>query len=140
MFNYRHEYEVMFVTTNAMVRKDGALVMGRGAAEAAASLWPLLPYALGKAIKERPEYGLIIPGSLIHGPRIGAFQVKHHWRDEANLPLIMYATLKLKAVASSFPDSTFALNFPGIGNGRLARDVVLPIVLRLPDNVDVWEL
>lgn len=140
MFNYRALYDVLLVTTNAMVRKDGALVMGRGAALEATKLWPNLPYHLGRVIIVRPEYGLVVPGPIVSGPRIGAFQVKHHWREEASPELILYSTLKLKAVATTFPDARFAVNFPGIGNGRLGREVVLPIIEKLPDNVDVWEL
>lgn len=139
MFSYRHEYDVLLVTTNAMVRKDGALVMGRGAALTATQYWPNLPFHLGRAIQIRPEYGVVVPGGIISGLRIGAFQVKHHWRDEANPDLIMDATLKLKTIAMAFPDAKFALNFPGIGNGKLARETVLPIIERLPDNVDIWE-
>jgi hypothetical protein len=36
------------------------------------------------------------------------------------------------------PGVTIAVNFPGIGNGRLRREAVLPIV-QLPDQVTIWE-
>lgn len=140
MFSYRHQYDLMFVTTNAMVRKDGALVMGRGAAKEAAEHWPLLPFALGRAIGDDREYGLIVPGSIISGPRIGAFQVKYHWRDKADLMLIHLSADKLRMLAEIFPGSQVALNYPGIGNGQLNKEIVEPLLGFLPDNVDVWEL
>jgi len=40
--------------------------------------------------------------------------------------------------AIAHPDCRIDLNFPGIGNGRLSPDQVLPLIKQLPDNVHVW--
>jgi len=31
------------------------------------------------------------------------------------------------------------MNFPGIGNGRLDRADVLPLLMDLPETVTIWE-
>lgn len=131
--------EFLLVTTNSYVKKDGSLVMGRGAAYQAAQLWPDLPFVLGETILEHfgnlSDYNVIIPKAL----PVGAFQVKYHWRDGANPQLIKESCDVLSTIARAMPSCKFALNFPGIGNGRLDRDEVLPIIESLPNNVYVYE-
>lgn len=141
MFDHVLTYDCILITTNADVRKDGALVMGRGAALEVKKRWPHVPYALGDAIKKIGDpYLLTIPVGISPTIKLGAFQVKHHWMEEAKLDLIAQATIRLKTVAQTFPFMSFALNFPGIGNGKLDRDDVYSLIQHLPDNVDVWEL
>jgi len=137
--------DIIFVTTNAQLRADGALVMGRGAAKEAIERFPQLPFNLGKkipgAMKNRGAYGLVAdPESTAGKTRIGAFQVKHHWRDEAELLLIKFSTGCLKRWAERYAEKRFALNFPGIGNGRLKEEDVLPLLATLPDNVFIYKL
>ena len=135
--------KVLLVTTNSTVRRDGHLVMGRGAALEATQKWSDLPFFLGSVIKDKPEYGVLIAPSnhsfLTWGTYIGAFQVKHHWRDDASLNLISMSTSRLTILAETFPNWMFVMNYPGIGNGRLDRSDVSQIIKYLPDNVEVWE-
>jgi hypothetical protein len=69
--------------------------------------------------------------------RVGFFMVKQHWNDPAHIPTIMRSTAELIEIASQYVK--IDLNFPGIGNGKLKREDVLPIIEQLPDNVHVWE-
>jgi hypothetical protein len=135
----RHGAErVLLVTTNSFVRQDGALVMGRGAAKTAMLKWPRLPYSLGKYIDHLGEYnvGIITDNNLsLH---IGAFQVKYHFKDEADLDLIARSVAELTAITNKKPDWRFDMNFPGIGNGHKAYEDVAPLLDSLPDNVHVW--
>ncbi|MCI0446615.1 hypothetical protein L0152_25850 [bacterium] len=127
--------DIKAVTTNSFVRRDGSLVMGRGAALQAAQGFPELPYVAGQKVLWRSghlsRYGWLYLPEL----NIGLFQVKRHWKDNAELRLIKRATEDLCEFMQRHSDISVALNFPGIGNGRLSFDLVKPIVESLPDRV-----
>jgi len=143
---------MVIVTTNGALRKNGSLVMGRGAALQAAQKFPGLDYTCGRAIKRshatRDSQGNYIYGFIpvlgltdtfipeIHGIH-GIFQVKAHWSEQASLALIRASTLMLAGYAVGNPNVTFRMNFPGIGNGQLKQMQVEPIISMLPDNVVV---
>jgi len=137
--------DLLCFTANATIKANGALVMGKGAAEEARDRFPGIDLKLGEIIKNYQispprKYGLLVilwPGLSVP---IGIFQVKYHWKDIARLDLIRYSTVQLfKHIIYSSPQSIY-LNFPGIGNGQLAEADVLPIISLLPDNVTIWRL
>lgn len=141
--------DAILFTANSTVRADGALVMGRGAALEAQKLFPGVNKKFGAAIEKlaRPDFGdaygvVWLPVDQERLKYLGAFQVKHHYRDDAELSLIRYATdCLMRDMQSDLPAPGLlcAVNFPGIGWGRLRREDVLPIISKLPDNVEVWE-
>ena len=146
MFAHIDECDRMYVTTNATLRKDGALVMGRGAALQAKKYNPTLPYRLGSVLKGYSEGAKICDGLPIYGLihytclKIAGFQVKYHYRDRADLALIVVSSMMLRYIASNRRRTLF-LNFPGIGNGGLDIEDVKPYLdIYLPDNVHVWSL
>ena len=128
------------ITTNAMIRKDNHLVMGRGIAQQVRDSFPGIAEDLGTSISllegKLPKYGLL--RSKLY-PSMIAFQVKYHWHDEADLELIKYSTTMLTNGANKNTNRVYFLNFPGIGNGKLSREDVLPIIEQLPNNVTIWE-
>lgn len=130
------------ITTNSSIKNNGELVMGRGIAKQARDIWPNLAQQAGEQICQAlgvpHKYGLKGKYGVILGPRIGLFQVKYHFRDQASLDLIQYSTQSLLGYATDHPEKAIALNFPGIGNGGLRADLVKPIIDILPDNVQVW--
>ena len=126
------------ITTNSYIRADGALVMGRGIAAEVKARYPHVPHELGAMINHLSLYGLVTLMTKQGLPTISAFQVKYHYSDPATLELIQYSTTYLDTLASEIPECRFDMNFPGIGNGKLAYDDVLPIVQQLPDNVHIW--
>jgi hypothetical protein len=75
--------DLFLITTNATLKGNGALVMGRGLARQARDRFPGLDLALGQAIAARcghlGRYQLLVSP---HWPRakLGAFQVKRHYR------------------------------------------------------------
>ena len=129
--------DIYLVTTNSYIRKDGALVMGRGAAKQLAVMYPRLPYLLGDRIEHLGEYNVGVLTDKSTGLSLGAFQVKFNFADAADLDLIQRSADELHRLAVE-DGRVFHVNFPGIGNGRLAYDDVLPIMEALPDNVCVW--
>lgn len=142
--------DIILVTTNATVKKNGEVVMGRGAAKEAKEKFPLFPKIIGDQISTHyssgGEYGLLIlhPYTVleeerVYGKYLGAFQVKYNWWEDANLNLIRYSTnLLYSAMNNQFKDMTCSMNFPGIGNGRVSYKDVLKVVSRLPDNVSLY--
>jgi hypothetical protein len=128
------------ITTNSYVKRNGDLVMGRGAALEASRIYPGCAKSFGDIIKlfsPDPYYLIACPG--YHN--LLAFQVKYNWWEDADLDLIASSARRLNAYARYLvPAASFAMNFPGIGNGRLHRNDVLPLLQCLPDNVNIYEL
>jgi hypothetical protein len=129
--------DIFMITTNPIMRQDGAIVMGRGIALEAKSRFPELPYQFGIAYKESQNrnVGMIGRFGLMDTP-IWWFMVKEHWREPAQLSIIKESVKILKQIKVS---KRVDLNFPGIGNGRLAQEAVLPLLEELENNVHVWE-
>lgn len=133
--------DLFLITTNPIVRKDGACVMGRGIAKEAAVKFPELPYDFGKLLLEKAvdyePYKLCLVIGKYDNQLIGNFMVKHHWQEPASLDVIASSVQITARGAPAY--SRIDLNFPGIGNGKLKREEVLPLIEQLPDNVHVWE-
>lgn len=136
MFTAWNGVDYFCITTNAIVKRDGALVMGAGIAKVVRDKWPGVDQAIGTAILQQCSNGGIY-GFLL-GRKLCAFQVKRHFKDEASPELIQRSVQELTAHAQANPDKAYALNFPGIGNGKLKYDDVLPLLEPLPNNVTVW--
>jgi len=136
MWSVFDEVDYFIITTNAVIKKNGAVVMGAGIAKQVRDKYPGIDVDIGRGIKAirntQNQYGLIV------GNKIGVFQVKYHFKDTANLGLISQSVKELAAHANANPDKTYALNYPGIGNGGLKRWVVEPLLADLPDNVQIW--
>ena len=145
---------LILVSTNSTLKKNGELVMGRGAAKEARDLKVGLPRMFGYQIQEQcgsgGRYGIILARRFtsspdnnmeiaeINGKYYGAFQVKYHWKDKADLELIYFSTQVLDKLMRVHFNLKCSMNFPGIGNGQLTYDEVYPIIEQLPDNVTVY--
>lgn len=133
--------DIFMITTNPITRNDGAVVMGRGIALEAKDRFPSLPYDFGQALRERhPEIDQhnVGPIGWYDGKPIWFFMVKDHWRNNASLDIIRESVFYLR-YGYELGDQRIDLNFPGIGNGHLRREDVLPLLQELPDNIHVWE-
>ena len=131
---------IFMITTNPIRRKDGAVVMGRGIALEAKTRFPNLPYDFGKQLERFPHLNSVGLIGNYDGVPIYYFMVKDHWREPASLEIIERS---VSAVDYWFyisdTNDRVDLNFPGIGNGKLNREEVLPIIEKLPDNFHIWE-
>lgn len=136
------QVDLFCITTNSYIRKDGELVMGRGIARQARDRYPGLGLALGNAISDAGMHGKVY--GLLVSPswpikKLAAFQVKVNWQANADLDIIKKSAQALWKFATANPDKSIALNFPGIGYGRLDYNNVLEIVKHLPNNVTLWK-
>lgn len=134
---------LFLITTNPIRRKDGAVVMGRGIAREAALRFPELPFDFGRRLgPEVVGYQACGESTGVIGTydqqQVGFFMVKRHWAEDADPQIINDSVTDLMEWACH-RFTRIDLNFPGIGNGKLRRDDVLPLIKRLPDNVHVWE-
>jgi hypothetical protein len=142
MWQHYGQAGLFLITTNSTLRRDGALVMGRGIARQARERFPGLDTALGEEIRKRcgslGVYGLLISPRWPQA-RLGGFQVKRDWGRPADLDLIAGSVTALVEWTTHRPAVAVCLNFPGIGNGGLARSAVWPLLEPLPDSVTIWE-
>lgn len=127
---------VFMITTNPIRRSDGAIVMGRGIALEAKTKYPSLPFDFGEMLTKYPaNVGYI--GTYDY-TRVYWFMVKSHWREDASIDIIKKSVEELQFLYG-FTDERVDLNFPGIGNGKLKRESVLPLLESLPNNIHIWE-
>lgn len=141
MWNAFHDTDAFCITTNSYIRNDGELVMGRGIAKIANKTLNGLSKALGRKIEEKcghlGTYG-VLPSNRKNIDKMVAFQVKTHFKEDADLDLIKASTEGLSRMAEKYPYKRFDLNFPGVGNGGRSKGEVAPIIKTLPDNVNIW--
>jgi hypothetical protein len=149
MWSAYQEADLFLITTNTTLKQNGALVMGRGIARQARDRFPGLDLALGRGIQSvcgssanalrsgLGEYGLLVSPRW-PAAKLGAFQVKYHYRQPADLDLIARSVAALIIWCDQQPQAAVHLNYPGIGNGSLHPDDVWPVVARLPETVTLW--
>lgn len=127
---------IVFITTNNIVKSNGALVMGAGIAKRVRDNYPGSDLVFGHWIKVsgNSPYGLLYREEA----DIGIFQTKDHYKDDADIGIIELSVTHLTILANEHSHATFHLNYPGIGKGNLSKDVVAPLLEPLPDNVHVW--
>ena len=145
--------DLILVTCNSYIKKDGSLVMGRGAALEMKMKYPNIDKDFGNilsykydGVPEHLTYGVtLVCGfpylntqpelemGIVSKKLFGVFQVKYHYKDDANLDLIRFSTEMLCGIFGKA-----SMNFPGIGFGHLQYKDVLPIVEKLPDNVTLY--
>lgn len=125
---------VRLFTGNPIIRKDGCLVMGRGAARQVRDLYPGIDKELGDRMASSHRLTFV----KWNVQKFGWFQVKYHWAEPADLQLIGESAELLGDIAENHPSYTFHLNAPGIGNGQLHWDDVHPLLVSLPDNVVIY--
>lgn len=132
---------IFMITTNPIMKKDGSIVMGRGIAKQAKEKFPSIPFDFGEQRRKMflNTYNVGYIGTY-EDQDVWYFMVKDHWANKARLDIISNACAEIKTwVSFSEKGERIDLNFPGIGNGGLTREEVLPIIETLPNNVHVWE-
>ena len=143
MFDMWGKTDLFLFTSNPIVNKQGLAVMGRGIAKQLADSHPIIREVFGDALSD----GIHFPCDwlcTVKGQRVGYFMVKDHWAQPAELRIIRASVDSLIELIADIgmqmePFTRIDLNFPGIGNGKLKREDVLPLIEKLPDTVHVWE-
>ena len=130
------ECDLRVLTTNGMIRKDGACVMGRGCAYEAKKRFPGIEFRLGKLLREHGNRVMRLGRYGVGEARtmICSFPVKHHWKQEADLALIRRSAEQLVTVADKFGHERILIPRPGCGNGKLSWADVRPILAEILDD------
>jgi hypothetical protein len=125
---------LLLATGNGVVKGDGSLVMGAGAAKALARSYPHLPRVFGRMARNEPRmvggwhlYG-VLALQVAPGLHAGVFQTKGDWKSPADLSLIAYSARKLAEWARKNPGVEVHLAFPGVGLGGLEEEEVLEVL------------
>jgi len=129
------ETDWICITTNGIVKQNGACVMGAGCARQARDRFPGLDQRLGTRIREDGNHvhylGTIAPSER----RLFSFPVKHHWAEDASLSLIRRSAKELHDVWSrSGMDPIVCIPRPGCGNGGLSYENVRPMLEDILDE------
>lgn len=136
------ELPVMYViATNAIVKNNGALVMGAGAAKHVRDTYKNMDRECGETIQRASMYSPMMKSQTMYGflevrswtrpnkAGFGIFQVKRHYKDKADIALINYSCQTLvQWMSQNELKCPIRMNFPGIGNGQLPHDIVEPIL------------
>lgn len=139
IWNDFDQLDYVCITTNAVSKANGNLVMGAGVALDADKHNPKLKVEFGRQLRERGLFNKFY-GLLLAEEKYIAFQTKYHWKNDSPLELVARSTDMLRRLALRYPDRTFGLPFPGVNNGKLNPKDVYPILKQLPDNVTVYHL
>ena len=134
--------DLFLITTNAIIKADGELVMGRGMALEARNRDLQIAIYFGRALADfysldHTDYGLIVPDMWPYRKE-GMFQTKNHYGVKASIEIIQMSTNMLIAWCKTHADRQVHLNYPGIGHGGLSKKIVEPIITELPNTVTIW--
>lgn len=130
--------EIVCITTNGYVKRNGKAVMGRGTAYQAVQRWPNMPTLLGKSIRQagnivhliRPEL-LAFPVKGTDGISDGTNVVTHlrrrypkgdivpGWALKADLDIIRRSLAELAELREEYGWKQVYLPRPGCGAGEL---------------------
>lgn len=119
------QFDVLFITTNGTIKKNGEGVMGRGIAAEAKNRYPDLPAELGdwlKILGNKPSVLKVIGQHSSSPTFLMSFPVKHNWYEQADIELIKASCeflTKRFFIGPSYEDWKFLLPRPGCGNGHL---------------------
>lgn len=125
------EADAICVTTNMMINKLGAAVMGRGLALGFAQRYPALPALLGEDVRYRN--GRVFSLRIAGEPRaIVSLPTKASWRDPSTIELVEKSVQGLVRLAHFHGWSKVVLPRPGCGLGGLewadVKKVIEPIL------------
>ena len=132
---YKSDMEYKCFTANSSLNKYGELIMGKGNALTVKELYPELPKLFGSKIEDRSLYGCILDTNT----NIIAFQTKTDWQKSSTSSFIKNSIESLNNFAVNVFPSDIGLPFPGINNGYLDENTVLPLLLDLNPNVFIWK-
>lgn len=125
--------DAKFLTTNGIVNRAGAAVMGRGVAKQAADRWPRFPYRLAQLLQSPigNHVGLI---DYVDGTPYFAYPVKIHWHDVAADHLIIQSAKEAVYIADLMQYTTLVIPRPGCGNGQRKWRDVKPLIKDILDE------
>lgn len=139
---YESDIDYKCFTANATLNSKGALVMGAGNAKVVRDKYPGIDIRFGEIlVSRRTPYDIdVLYGLLLDAKeKIIAFQTKTHFSKDSYLGIVINSIDKLNVMARNNPDHAFGLPFPGINNGKLRENIILPYLVKLEKNITIWK-
>jgi hypothetical protein len=132
MWDYMKDGNVLVITTNGTIKKDGCAVMGRGNAYEAKQRFPGIDQTLGDLLKIFGNHCFI----LINRPefKIVSLPVKYSFWEEASLELIERSTQELVELVGHHGFKQIIIARPGCGNGKQSWSMVKAIIEKYLDD------
>jgi hypothetical protein len=136
------ERDVICVTTNGEVKKDGLAVMGQGTAKFARDTFQDIDVKLGKLLVEHGNRVFNLGTQIFQGKpiRVVAFPTKHKWRENSDLALIKKSVRELVQLCDKFNLTKIYLPVPGGQNGKLKWSDVKPALTDLDERFVVYSM
>ena len=126
------------ITTNGFIKKNGALVMGRGCAKEARDMFPGLDLYLGKIVNQSGNKVHVVQDPSVTDKTsipLVTFPVKNVWWEQAIPKLIERSAGELLIETILREWKVVVLPRPGCGNGKLSWEtVVRPILSNILDD------
>ena len=126
---WEYPADIRVITTNGIVKNNGAVVMGRGCARQARDKYPGIDKKIGTLITRHGNRAFRIVGT-----DIATMPVKTHWKNPAEVPIIVRSCMQLVEMADKFGWESIVVPRPGCGNGQLSWNMVKPSVEAVLDD------
>jgi hypothetical protein len=134
---------MIVITSHAFVQEDGRLFLGYPPAVEATKRIPDIEFECGNQVQSQAVngvYGFLpvrpsLPEKRIVG--FGLFQTQGRWDELPDTELIKYSMECLRQYSQEHSNLKIRMNFPGIGDGGLPIEEVVPLLLPLPPTVTV---
>ena len=124
---------ILCITTNGFVKKNGEAVMGRGIASQAKKRFPKLPSFLGDNLLRLGNHVYFL--SKWEKWFLMSFPTKHNWWEKSDLELIKKSVKELQDIVGTDDCKLKVfLPRPGCSNGGLDWKDVKPLVEHLDDQ------
>jgi hypothetical protein len=118
--------EAVCVTTNGVLKNNGALVMGAGVAKEFRDTFSGIDFKLGELVRNCGNNPYVIPAEDVCASfDIISFPTKNNWADPSDMDLIISSARKIVAICDENNyEGLIVLPAAGCGNGGLKWDDV----------------
>ncbi len=140
LWDYLKVGAVIAVTTNGVVNRDGANIMGKGCAREARDRCPGVAYRIGYLIKQYGVRCFNLPMDTIIGQAPGgrwtlvSVPTKHHWREDSDPELILQSAEQLVEMADKFGFTEIICPRFGAGLGRIPWESTKELLSQILDD------
>ncbi|MDU8351202.1 hypothetical protein RYA05_04735 [Pseudomonas syringae pv. actinidiae] len=138
-----NERDVICVTTNGEIKKNGCATMGQGCAKFVRDSFKGIDAKLGKYLKAHGNRVFNLGAQHYQGRNfvLVTFPTKHLWRANSDTALIQKSAQELVALCDKFNvTGKVYIPAPGCSNGKLKWSAVKPLLSNLDERFVVYSL
>lgn len=141
MFELAQSGDIVCITTNGEIKKDGRAVMGAGVAKTARDTFKDIDRKLARSIQAIGNVVSYLGLYIYKGKSLNiiSFPTKNKWRDNSDLDLIKQSVNQLQGITRNKSCNIY-LPMPGCSNGKLQWHEVEPLLRELDDRYVITTL